>query len=343
MNSAFLKQIEEENKILEQELQQLLRQEAVRFSFSQKRPKEENEDENDSENVNPNFRNEKGILSKIDEETEEEQPNRVEPHRLLESPYKSGPYKFENNQESIIDNLQDSINNYIEKRSSSIADIQSNRNSQKNIENTTRQIKSLEMRLSGTREALKSMEKEIKEKNVIIQNLQIDLAKKQKQIELLSKQSNNSSSTPSKSDLNNESFQEIKKQCKEWEKKYQECEASLKENKKYTQRLQELNQQLLYKLKQYESEKELQTNELDQQKNINSQIYQTNTSILNKYEQIIKSQQEQIQQEDEKYRQLERKYEELKINSEQFLLNSRDLKSQYEHMLNTLQSIANSY
>ncbi|CAD8133105.1 unnamed protein product [Paramecium octaurelia] len=340
MNSAFLKQIEEENKILEQELQQLLRQEAVRFSFSQKRSKEDNE--NDNENVNPNFRNEKGILSKIDEETEEEQPNRIEPRRLLESPYKPGPYKFENHQESIIDNLQDSINNYMEKRSSSIADIQSHRNSQKNIENTAKQIKSLEMRLSGTREALKSMEKEIKEKNIIIQNLQIDLAKKQKQIELLSKQQN-CTSTPVKSEFNNESFQEIKKQCKEWERKYQECEACLKENKKYTQRLQELNQQLLYKLKQYEQEKELQTNELDQQKNINSQIYSTNTNILNKYEQIIKSQQEQLQSEDDKYRLLERKYEELKLNSEQFLLNSRDLKSQYEHMLNTLQSIANSY
>ncbi|CAD8139223.1 unnamed protein product [Paramecium octaurelia] len=342
MNSAFLKQIEEENKILEQELQQLLRQEAVRFSFNQIQPKEENENDNDNENVNPNFRNEKGILTKIDEETEEEQPNRIEPHRLLESPYKPGPYKFENNQESIIDNLQDSINNYMDKRSSSIADIQSNRNSQKNIENTTKQIKSLEMRLSGTREALKSMEKEIKDKNVIIQNLQIDLAKKQKQIELLSKQQN-FTSTPSKTEFNNESFQEIKKQCKEWEKRYQECEACLKENKKYTQRLQELNQQLLYKLKQYEQEKELQSTELDQQKNINSQIYQTNTNILSKYEQIIKSQQEQLQQEKENFRLLERKYDELKANSEQFLLNSRDLKSQYEHMLNTLQSIANSY
>mgnify|MGYP001808011497 FL=1 len=44
----------------------------MRFSFSQKRPKEENENVNDNENVNPNFRNEKEILSKIDEETEEE-------------------------------------------------------------------------------------------------------------------------------------------------------------------------------------------------------------------------------------------------------------------------------
>lgn len=34
------------------------------------------------------------------------------------------------------------------------------------------------MRLAGTREAMKSLEKEVKEKNIIIQNLQIDLAKK---------------------------------------------------------------------------------------------------------------------------------------------------------------------
>lgn len=36
------------------------------------------------------------------------------------------------------------------------------------------------MRLSGTREAMKALEKEVKEKNLIIQNLQIELNKKNK-------------------------------------------------------------------------------------------------------------------------------------------------------------------
>lgn len=39
------------------------------------------------------------------------------------------------------------------------------------------------MRLSGTREALKALEKEVKEKNLTIQNLQIELHKKQKVID----------------------------------------------------------------------------------------------------------------------------------------------------------------
>ncbi|CAK58518.1 unnamed protein product (macronuclear) [Paramecium tetraurelia] len=316
MNSNFLKQIEEENRILEQELQNLL---------NQKRQRVEKELEDPDEDNNPNFRSEKGDLSKIDEETDEEQPNRIEPHRLMESPQKP---------ESVIDNIQDSINNYLEKNSSSIVDIQSNRQSQKNVDQKNKQINSLEMRLLGTREALKCLEKEVKDKNVIIQNLEIDLAKKQKQIDSLQKTTHKSNTPPNK-EVYNEGFQEIKKQCKEWERRYIECNSQLKENQKYASKLQELNQQLLYKLKQFESDKEFSKTELDQQKNINNEMSETNTNILIKYEQIIKLK--------DKYILLEDKYDELKQNSEQFLLSSRDLKYQYEHMLNTLQSIANSY
>ncbi|CAD8059381.1 unnamed protein product [Paramecium sonneborni] len=141
-----------------------------------------------------------------------------------------------------------------------------------------------------------------------------------------------------KMEANCEGQQQIQKQCKEWEKKYFECNSQLKENKKYAQKLQELNQQLLHKLKQFEF-----NTELNQQKNVNNEIYEANTNVLIKYEQIIKTQQEQIQQQEDRYIALESKYDKLKENSEQFLFNSRDLKYQYEHMLNTLESIANSY
>ena len=83
------------------------------------------DDDNPDENVNPNYG--KGDLSKIDEETEEEQPHRIEPHRLLESPSKPGMTNLK--KESIIDNLQDSINNYMDKRSGSVVDGHSNRQS----------------------------------------------------------------------------------------------------------------------------------------------------------------------------------------------------------------------
>ncbi|CAD8144350.1 unnamed protein product [Paramecium pentaurelia] len=324
MNSNFLKQIEEENRILEQELQNLL---------NQKRHRVEKEYEDPEEDNNPNFRSEKGDLSKIDEETDEEQPNRIEPHRLMESPQKP---------ESIIDNIQDSINNQSEIRSSSIVDNQSNRQSQKNVDQKNKQINSLEMRLLGTREALKCLEKEVKEKNAIIQNLEIDLAQKQKQIDFL-KKITHKTNTPPKKEFYNDGLQEIKNKCKEWERRYIESNGQFKEYQQYTSKLQELNQQLMYKLKQFESEKLLSKSELDQQKNINNEMSETNTNILIKYEQIIKSQQEQILQQEDKYRILNDKYDELKQNSEQFLLSSRDLKYQYEHMLNTLQSIANSY
>ncbi|CAD8059380.1 unnamed protein product [Paramecium sonneborni] len=288
MNSNFLKQIEEENRILEQELQNLL---------NQKRQKVEKEFE-DPEDACPNFRSEKGDLSKIDEETDEEQPNYIEPQRLIESPQKL---------DSILDNSQDSIGIYLEKRSSS------------------------------TRETLKFLEREVKEKNAQIQALQIDLAKKQKYIDFLEK-NGQKQKTPSNKEANCEGQQQIQKQCKEWEKKYFECNSQLKENKKYAQKLQELNQQLLHKLKQFEF-----NTELNQQKNVNNEIYEANTNVLIKYEQIIKTQQEQIQQQEDRYIALESKYDKLKENSEQFLFNSRDLKYQYEHMLNTLESIANSY
>lgn len=79
MNNNFLREIEEENRVLEEELNTLLlkQSDSLRFSFSQK--KQNKFEENRDENQCPNQRVDQGDLSRIDEEMEDEQPHRFEP------------------------------------------------------------------------------------------------------------------------------------------------------------------------------------------------------------------------------------------------------------------------
>lgn len=148
------------------------------------------------------------------------------------------------NYDSMLDNLMDSINSYMNKEN--IQNVDGRKSSEK-PEKKNKNEKSLEMRLAGTREALKTVEKELKERNSQVKQLVSELQKKQKIVDY--HESNCNKAQPNYNSSSEVTLSEWKRREKEWEKKFQENDNQLKEQRKYMQRLQELNQQLLLKIK----------------------------------------------------------------------------------------------
>lgn len=119
-------------------------------------------------------------------------------------------------------------------------------------------IKSLEMRLAGTRQALRTVEKELKEKNKVIEHLHAELQRKPKVVVTEAKENNIDNGNRTQ-----ESVSEFRKREKQYEKRLQESEATAQQNKKYMIRLQELNQSLLAKVRSSADENKQLTRDLE--------------------------------------------------------------------------------
>lgn len=114
------------------------------------------------------------------------------------------------------------------------------------------------MRLAGTRESLKQVEQELRDKNKKIDHLQAELHRKNKLLD--------QRDTPLRvdSEPKRDNYADLKKREKDLEKKIADHEAAARESKKYLQRLQELNSSLLAKIKQQEADKDHNQTEIDQ-------------------------------------------------------------------------------
>lgn len=123
----------------------------------------------------------------------------------------------------------------------------------------TDKSKSLEHRLHGATAAIRHLEKTVKEKDILIQDLQAELHEKAKQIDSFHAQYTSSQIHQKTSMLQSSLTSVMKKKEKELEKIIKERESKIEDDKKTIIRLQEINKNLLNSLR----EKERKQNELE--------------------------------------------------------------------------------
>lgn len=111
-------------------------------------------------------------------------------------------------------------------------------------------IRSLELRLKGTKKSIQSLEKEKRQKDQIIKQLQVELERAKRFQKGENSDPNMSSKMrKSHSHLNASSMLQQRKKEKNFEQKIKELESVISKDRKHMSRLQSLNTQLLSKIK----------------------------------------------------------------------------------------------
>eukprot|EP00347_Sterkiella_histriomuscorum_P004550 403360036 len=198
--------------------------------------------------------------------------------------------------------------------------------------------KSLELRLMGCMRTIKTLEKENQAKQDKISSLQIELDKKTKNIEALQNEKMTSSQSQQRLSVQQSIQSNTRKKEKELELKVKEQDSIICDQKKQMARFQELNKQLIEKVKEAE-------HQLLEKEN----MYQTQTNELTlskKDVSSLKNDLKQMRQEKKKQEYLERecqalkeKYDILKVNSTKFEVASQELYKSHQLMSERLKLV----
>ena len=176
--------------------------------------------------------------------------------------------------------------------------------------NSLHRSTSLEHRLQGATSAIQYLEKDLKKKNLLVSSLQAEITEKNRMIEAFQSQIVSSQTHQKSSQLQSSITSVIRKKEKELEKIIKNQQNKLDEDKKTMVRLQELNKNLVGKVKEQEKkyeELESSTTEKMNQYHINRNLIEENEHlavITRKTKQDADSLRQEIRAWQEKYQTL---------------------------------------
>jgi IMP dehydrogenase/GMP reductase len=190
--------------------------------------------------------------------------------------------------------------------------------------NSMHRSSSLEHRLQGATSAVKHLEKEIKSKNQIISTLQSELSEKNRMLEAYQSQILSAQTHQKSSMLQSSLTSVIRKKEKELEKINKNQQEKIDEDKRTMIRLQELNKNLVAKVKDQEKkfeELEMSTAEKMNQYHINRNLVEENQHLA-VITRKAKLESESLRQE---ARSWQEKYQTLLNSSMEFEFQTREL------------------
>lgn len=170
---------------------------------------------------------------------------------------------------------------------------------------------SLELRLLGTTKALRSLEKEKREKDQEVKLLQLELSKKDRIIESLKSENLDPNIRQRRNNSNASSFLQQRKKERDMEAKIKELEKVISEERKHMNRLQHLNTQLLAKIKTITNTEKVMSEEGAN------------------YSQIVKS--------------LKNENNNLRLDKKQILEEYQELKDKFDHLIHENTQLATRY
>ncbi|OMJ77234.1 hypothetical protein SteCoe_23229 [Stentor coeruleus] len=190
--------------------------------------------------------------------------------------------------------------------------------------NSLHRSSSLEHRLHGATSAVKHLENEIKQKNNLIASLQEELNEKSKLLDSYSSQITSAQTHQKSSQLQSSITNIIRKKEKELEKIIKSQQIKIEEDKKTMFRLQELNKNLVIKVK--DQEKKIDELEFDSAEKL--QKYHTSRNLIEENEHLAVLTRKAKQDADgfkQELRVWQEKYQNLLNSSMEFECQTREL------------------
>ena len=190
--------------------------------------------------------------------------------------------------------------------------------------NSLKRSVSLEHRLQGATSAIQYLEQDLKKKNLLVSSLQTEIAEKNRMIEAFQSQIFSSQTHQKSSQLQSSITSVIRKKEKELEKIIKNQQSKIDEDKKTMVRLQELNKNLVGKIKEQEKkfeELESSTTEKMNQYHINRNLIEENEHLA-VITRKIKQDSDQLRQDIKSWQE---KYQTLLNSSMEFEYQTREL------------------